>query len=153
MKIQYSILLNVLLNGSQQVSSRYYKLPKELGISKIRYNRFIFFSSLDRVKWMMIWSLILDSNANNDHDKQWWHFRNWKKIINTGKNLKHVPWTSLLERQVQCLTQDKLSQAVKLAQSIRRSLWVREVACSSPVSSNALVKIECAWNSLGQGTH
>ena len=33
---------------------------------------------------------------------------------------------------------------VKLAQSIRRSLWMREVASSSPVSANALVKIECA---------
>ena len=31
--------------------------------------------------------------------------------------------------------------AVKLAQSIRRSLWVREVASLSPVSANALMKL------------
>ena len=37
---------------------------------------------------------------------------------------------------------------VKLAQSVRRLLWVREAASLSPVSTNALVKIECAWNSL-----
>ena len=43
--------------------------------------------------------------------------------------------------------------AVKLAQSIGRSFWVREVVRSSPVSTNALVKTECALNSLGQGTH
>ena len=30
-------------------------------------------------------------------------------------------------------------------QSIRRSLSVREVASSSPVSSNAVVKIQRAW--------
>ena len=35
-------------------------------------------------------------------------------------------------------------KAVKLAQSIRRSLWVREVASSSPISTNARVKIQCA---------
>ena len=28
-----------------------------------------------------------------------------------------------------------------------------EAASSSPVSAIALVKIECVWNSLGQGTH
>ena len=33
--------------------------------------------------------------------------------------------------------------AVKLAQSIRCWLWVREVVSSSPISTNALVKIEC----------
>ena len=32
-------------------------------------------------------------------------------------------------------------EAVKLAQSLRSSLWVREVASSSPVSTNALVKL------------
>ena len=37
--------------------------------------------------------------------------------------------------------------------SIRLSVSVREVASSSPVRSNALVKVECAWNSPGQGTH
>ena len=42
---------------------------------------------------------------------------------------------------------------VKLAQLIRCSLWVQEVVSSSPASTDALVKIECAWNSLGQGTH
>ena len=30
---------------------------------------------------------------------------------------------------------------------------VREVVSSSQVSTNAFVKIECAWNSLGQGIH
>ena len=44
----------------------------------------------------------------------------------------------------------KFEFAVKLAQSIRLSLLAREVTSLSP---NALVKIECAWNSLGQGTH
>ena len=34
--------------------------------------------------------------------------------------------------------------AVKLAQSVQRSLSVCKVASSSPVRSNALVKIECA---------
>ena len=43
--------------------------------------------------------------------------------------------------------------AVKLVQSIPRSLWVQEVANSSPVSTNAFVKIEWTWNSLRQGTH
>ena len=37
-----------------------------------------------------------------------------------------------------------LKLAVQLAQQIERWLWVREVASLSPVSSNALVKIECA---------
>ena len=40
--------------------------------------------------------------------------------------------------------------AAKLAQSIQHSLWVCEVASLSPVSSDALVKIECARNSRGQ---
>ena len=49
------------------------------------------------------------------------------------------------------------TMAVKLAQLIQLSLSVREVASSSPVRfnavrSNALVRVECAWNSLGQGT-
>ena len=35
-------------------------------------------------------------------------------------------------------------KAVKLAQSIHRSLWVRDVASLSPISINALVKIEYA---------
>ena len=39
-----------------------------------------------------------------------------------------------------------------LTESIQR--WsVREVVSLSPVSANALVKTEPAWNSLGQGTH
>ena len=36
------------------------------------------------------------------------------------------------------------SVVVKLAQSIRHSLSVREVASLSPFISNALVKVECA---------
>ena len=39
--------------------------------------------------------------------------------------------------------------AVKLAQLIRLLLSVREVGSSSLIRSNALVKIECTWNSLG----
>ena len=46
-----------------------------------------------------------------------------------------------------------INMLVKLVQSVRHSLMVHEVASSSPVRSNALMKIECAWNPLGQGTY
>ena len=60
------------------------------------------------------------------------------------------PFNAPQERSYnKCLKRERLIiercfQAVKVTQLIRRSLRVREVASSSPVSANALVKIECA---------
>ena len=77
----------------------------------------------------------------------------WYTFIGT-LNLYTWTWLPLCQRTKYTVSDlHNYLFADYLVQSIPRSLWVREVASSSPVSTNALVKIECAWNSPGQGTH
>ena len=72
----------------------------------------------------------------------------------TACNRLCVGWLDTTEVSVGFPTWEGKSRFSSQVSSIDTALaWVREIACSSPVSSNALMKIECAWNSLGQGTH
>ena len=67
------------------------------------------------------------------------------------------PWTKQLQKRKIKYTIQKADISlypVRLAQSIGFSPMVQEIISSlSPTSTNALVKIECAWNSLEQGNH
>ena len=77
----------------------------------------------------------------------------WIRFISKGVNnlFKSAKCVFLLE--IHTPLWEMLLKAVKLAQLVWRLLLVHEVASASPVRSNALVKIECACQSFGQGAH